>query len=98
MEIYGMREAAQKFQANYNDKYWAIKIDSLEEATLFLEALRSFEEMNVINAPNISTLKDSIKEIELAMRTHKLGPHKKGVTTNNRNYLSPTPGPSGDED
>jgi hypothetical protein len=98
MEIYGMREAAEKFQANYNDKYWALKIDSLEEATLFLEALRSFEEMNVTNAPNINTLKDSIKEIELAMRTHKLNPHKKGTTAKNGNYLSPTACSNCDED
>ena len=89
MEIYAMKEAAKKFQANYNEKYWALKIDSLEEATLFLEALRSFEKMNVTNAPNVNTLKNSIKEIELAMKTHKLSPHNEGTTTDNGDYLSP---------
>ena len=51
--------------------------------------LGSFEKMNVTNAPNVNTLKNSIKEIELAMKTHKLSPHNKGTTTDNGDYLSP---------
>tara|TARA_B100000470_G_C19704310_1_gene352478 strand:- start:365 stop:673 length:309 start_codon:yes stop_codon:yes gene_type:complete len=54
-----------------NDKLYALRIDSHDEARILLESLKEFKKMNVIGAPDSSTLEAAVREIEEKILTSK---------------------------
>ena len=44
-----------------NDKLYALRIDSHDEARILLESLKEFKKMNVIGAPDSSTLEAAVR-------------------------------------
>ena len=68
-DMNGVEEMVTK---NSNGKFYALRIDSHDEARIILESLKEFKRLNVVGAPDSSTLEAAVREIEEKILTSKI--------------------------
>ena len=58
-----------------NKKIYLLRLENHGEARLLYEAMKAFDQLNVNNAPDSASLKESIKEIEEKIFKDNIKPH-----------------------
>lgn len=58
-----------------NKKVYLLRLENHGEARLLYEAMKAFDQLNVNNAPDSASLKQSIKEIEEKIFKDNIKPH-----------------------